>query len=196
VRTVRGDRFEPANCIYRWRKLGVPSPVRDVTKNVLPPYIWPRRAGAGRLLIARGQSPAEIAIPQPLTSRAWLAGAVVESSLCHRLVERRSSIQRNARIVDGRSNAPAVRSQFVAGANVELIRGRGERQAPDRYIADAFTPTGREASSSSAFKAGNAAFISRRSPAPTTGSSSPKRPAPSSSTRDVSRVPPATASKR
>src|SRR5664279_1733957 len=43
--------------------------------------------------------------------------------------------------------------------------------------------------SRSAFKAGNAAFISRRRLAPITGSKSPKRPAPCSSTREVSRVP-------
>jgi Recombinase zinc beta ribbon domain len=57
-------------------------------------YEWLRRAGAGRLLIARRAMPSMIALPRSERSRDWLASAIVQCDRCHRLAERTSPVQR------------------------------------------------------------------------------------------------------
>jgi len=55
---------------------------------------WLRRAGAGRLLIAGGTTISEVPLPLSRRSREWLRTSMLECSLCHQIVERRSPVQR------------------------------------------------------------------------------------------------------
>jgi hypothetical protein len=64
------------------------------------PTLWTDRLkcgspGPGHLLRSRGEATTEIRLPRPIRSRAWLEEAPFECRRCHRVVERRSPVQRH-----------------------------------------------------------------------------------------------------
>jgi hypothetical protein len=64
-------------------------------QSVQPRRNWLRRAGAGRVLKTLGDASAQIRLPQPPRSRAWLNVALIECDRCHQVEQRRSPIQRH-----------------------------------------------------------------------------------------------------
>jgi hypothetical protein len=65
------------------------------SRNRLPPSVWLRRSGAGRLLIARCQVTNALTLPRPAHSREWLNVAIFESARCLQERERASPVQRH-----------------------------------------------------------------------------------------------------
>jgi hypothetical protein len=85
---------------------------------------WLPRAGAGRVLKARGTEAVEITLPRAKRSREWLTAAVLECARCHQVVERRSPIERHC---------PDCRAALKRGRSRDAIaRARAARPQTQR----------------------------------------------------------------